>query len=68
MLSKSYSIIIDCSVSAPRHVREVVDGINATDKSFPSHLIASDQLNGSKDYDTHMVMQYATKNSDVSLA
>ena len=67
-MAHAYTIIIDRGAGAPGHVREVVDGINATDKSFPSHLIASDQLNGSKDYDTHMVMQYATKNSDVSLA
>ena len=30
MLSNTYSIIIDCSVGAPGHNREVVAGMNAT--------------------------------------
>ena len=34
MLSHTYNIIIDSGVVAPGYVRYVVDGLNATDKSF----------------------------------
>ena len=34
MLSSSYGIIIDCSINAPCHGNNVVDGLNATDKGY----------------------------------
>ena len=32
ILLKSYNIVVDCEISAPGHSREVLDGINATEK------------------------------------
>ena len=34
MLLQAFSVIIDHGISAPVHVLEVVDGINAIEKSF----------------------------------
>ena len=35
-MSKAFNIIIDRGISAPGHGREVVDGLNTTDKSYLS--------------------------------
>ena len=55
-------------MSVPGHGRELVDGINATDKSFFCHLIETVKLPDSKGYARHMVIQYSTSTADVSLA
>ena len=34
VMSKTYSIIIDCGISAPGPGKEVVDGLNAVDKRY----------------------------------
>ena len=34
VMSQTYSIIIDHGISAPRHRKEVVDGLNDVDKSY----------------------------------
>ena len=34
MLSSSYGIIMDCSIHAPGHGNNVVDGLNATEKLY----------------------------------
>ena len=46
MLSHAYNIIIDCCDGAPGHGREVVNGLNATDKRFISMLMTNFQLHG----------------------
>ena len=33
MLSHAYNITIDCSIGAPGHGKNVVDGLNAVDKN-----------------------------------
>ena len=68
ILSQSYNIIIDRGISAPGHVREVVDLLNATYKKFIFHLISTVQLPGIKRFDTQMEVQTATQNTDMSLA
>ena len=40
VMSQCYSIIIDRGISAPRHGKEVVDGINAVDKYCVSGVLA----------------------------
>ena len=45
-----YKVLIDRGVGAPVYGREVVDGLNATDKSFLSMIMTTVQLPGSADY------------------
>ena len=68
MLSQSFSVIIDRGISAPGHVREVVDGLNAIDKRFLFQLISIVQLPGAQGYDTQMVMHTGTRTYDVSFS
>ena len=46
VMSQTYSIIIDCGISAPGHGKEVVDGLNAFDKRYIYQLMANVQLPG----------------------
>ena len=46
MLSQLYNSIIGIGIIAPGHVREVVDGLNATKKWFISMLMPTVQLPG----------------------
>ena len=34
VLSSSYGVIIDCTINAPGHRNNYIDGINATDKHY----------------------------------
>ena len=52
VMSKHYSVIIDRGISAPVHGKEVVDGLNAIDKSYIYHLISNVQLPESKLFDS----------------
>ena len=47
VMSQCYSIIIYRGISAPGHGKEVVDGINATDKRYIYQLIPTVQHTGS---------------------
>ena len=47
VMSQTYSIIIDWGVSAPGHGKEVVDGLNAVDKSYIYQFMFKVQLPGS---------------------
>ena len=48
VLSQSFSIIIDWGISAPGHEKEVVDDLNAIEKSYIYQLMSNFQLPGSK--------------------
>ena len=61
-------MIIGRSIGAPGHGREVVDIHNDTERRLILHLIATLQLTDSQMYDTQMVMNTSTQNSDVRLA
>ena len=50
-LSQCFSITIDQGISAPVHVKEVVDGLNAIDKHYIYKLMSNVQLPGSKTFD-----------------
>ena len=65
---QSFNIIIDRGISAPGHVREVVDGINSTYKRLIFHFMENFQIPGSKLFDAQMEVQTATQNTDVILA
>ena len=47
-MSQCYSFIIDCGISAPVHVKVVVDGINAIGKRYIYQLMSNVQLPGLK--------------------
>ena len=68
MLPQEYNVIIGLCDLVPDHGREVVYGLNATDKSFPFQFMRNVQLANSKGYNVHMVMHSAAHNYDVSLA
>ena len=61
MISECYSIIIDGSISAPRHGKEVVDGLNDIDKSYIYQLMSNVQLSGSVRFDSQIKMHTGTK-------
>ena len=61
-------MIIDGDISASGPGAEVVDGLNATDKGFIFHLMATVQLPGGKRFDTQMSVHTATQHTDVILA
>ena len=67
-MSQTYSIIIDCGISAPGHGKEVVDGINSVDKRYIYQLMSKVQLPGSVRFDSQIKMRTGTENKDVSLA
>ena len=58
MLSQAFSVIIDRGISAPRHIREVVDELQ---------LIPTVQLPGAKGYHTQVIMHTGTHTSYVHL-
>ena len=47
VMSKYYSVIIDCGISEPGHRKESVDGLNVIDKCYIYKLISNVQLPGS---------------------
>ena len=53
--------MINCRISAPGHGREVADVLNATEKRFIFHLMATVKLPGSKRFDTQMAVHIKKK-------
>ena len=68
VMSKCYSIIIDQGISAPGHGKEMVDGLNAVDKSYIYQLMSTVQILGSIRFDSQIQMYTGTEKEDVSLA
>ena len=68
VMSQTYSIIIDCGISAPEHGKEVVDGLHTVDKRYIYQLMSKVQLNGSVRFDSRIKMHTVTEKKDVSLA
>ena len=46
----------------------MLDGLNAIEKRYIYRLMSNVQLQGSKLFDSQILMNYCTKNNDVSLA
>ena len=61
MLAHVYDIIIYQGVGTPGHVRDVVYGINATDKQIVSMLMENVQFTGTKEYYYNMAMYTTTQ-------
>ena len=56
-----YSIIIDRGISSPVHGKEVVDGLNAVDKSYIYQFMCTVQLPGSIIFDSQIQMHTGTE-------
>ena len=67
-LFQRHSIIFDQGISAPRHGKEVVYGINAIDKSYMYQLMSTVQLPGSKMFEKQIIIHSCTQKMDFSLA
>ena len=63
-----YSVIINRGISAPGHGKEVVNGLNAIDKRCIYQLMSNVGLQGSKQFDSHILIRSCTQNSYFSLA
>ena len=68
VLSQCYSIIIDLSISAPVHGKEVVDVIYSIDKRYMYQLMSNVQPSGSRKFHSKILMHSCTQKDDVSLA
>ena len=60
-------IRIDCSISAPGQVKEVIGCPNSIEKLYIYKLMSLVQLPGKKQIDSHIIMHPCTKNNDVIL-
>ena len=67
-MSQCYFIIIDWGISAPGHVKEVVDVITSVDKQYLYQLMYKVKLTGSVRFYSQIKMHTGTENKDVSLA
>ena len=61
VMSQCYSILIDRGISAPGHGKEVVDGINAVDKSYIYQLMYNVQLPISVIFDSQTKIHTGTE-------
>ena len=68
IFSQAYYVIIDRGVSVIRHGRDVVYGLNTSEKRFLFQLMKTMKLPVEKWYDIQMVIHSVTSTSDVSLA
>ena len=61
VMSQCYSIIIDGGISAPGHVKEVVDVLNSVDKCYIYQLMYNVQLPGSAIFDSQIKIHTSTE-------
>ena len=67
VLSQCLSIIIYRGISAPRHGKEVVNGIYTIEKRYIYQLISNVQLPGSKIFESQNLINSFTQKNYVSL-
>ena len=63
MLFHAYNIVIDSGVGAPVHVKDVVDGLNTTDKKFLTVFMENVKLPDSASNNSQMVMHTSISNT-----
>ena len=61
VFSQLHSIIFDRGISAPRHGKDVVYGLNAIDKHYMYKLMSIFQLPGSKIFGKRILMHSCQK-------
>ena len=55
-------------MGSPGHIREVVYGLNTTEKIFISMLMTTVQLTGEASYESYTKWHTSTLNTDISLS
>ena len=68
IFSQVFYVIIDHTMSAPRHCREFVYGLKVNGFIIILQLISTVQIPGEKRYDPQMVMHAENSTKDVSLS
>ena len=68
VMLQCYFIIIDRGISAPGHVKEVLDVLNAVDKFYIYQCIYTVQIPGSIRFDLQIQIHTGTKKYDIILA
>ena len=68
VMSQCYSVTIDRGINAPGHGKEVVDGLNAVDKSYIYQWMSKVKLPGSNILYSQMQMHTGNQKNDVSLS
>ena len=68
IFSYAHGIIIDRVVGAPGHVKDVVGGLNATEKRYLSMLITTVQISNALTNNYQILMHTSTEYSDIRLA
>ena len=68
MLSHAYNIVIDHGGVSPGNVKDIVDGLNATNKGFLKTLMTTVQLPGEATNHSQVFMYNAISNTDISIA
>ena len=68
MLAHASNIIIGRGVGAPGHGRDIVYGLNGTDKCLISMLMTTVKLPGAESSDSQMAIHTSTSNIDISLS
>ena len=67
VMYQCYSIIIGWVISAPGHVKEVVDGLNDVYKCYIYQLMSTVKLHGSNRFDSQTQMHIGTQKDDIIL-
>ena len=68
MLYHEYNIAIDSGVGTPVNVKDVLDGLDSTDKSVFSVLMKTVQLPGAAINNPHMVTHASMSNTYIIIA
>ena len=68
MLSHAHNILIYPGVVSPVPIKDDLDGLNATDRSYISMLMKTVKLPGEATKDSHMVIHTSMSNIEMSLA
>ena len=63
-----YNVLIDHSVGAPGHERELNGSLNPTDKTFIVMLMKNVQLPGASGYGKYMTMHTSTVKKDINIS
>ena len=68
VIPRCYLIIIYHSISAPRHGKDVVYGLNGIDKIYLYQFKSNVQQTGSKLFNSQIPIHSCTQINDISLA
>ena len=67
-MSQCSSVMIDSSISAPGHSKEILYGLNDVDKRYIYQLVSNVQLPGTNRFDSQIQIHTGNQNNDATLA